>query len=184
MGATRGTPVQGSRSAHDTDYPALHASDVEDGAFTLHLDPDADEGEAMVMGVGGTYVATDVLTPAEHTAIGNDAPHHAPVTLGAGNDAEMASLVGQELTVALKDHAHDGSAGEGGQIEGSNILSTGAAIDYVLTADGLGHSAWAAPIEPPGIQYRQFIYVPDGAGSWAFVVDEDGMPVLGLFNTE
>jgi len=138
MGATRGTPVQGSRSAHDTDYPALHASDVEDGAFTLHLDPDADEGEAMVMGVGGTYVATDVLTPAEHTAIGNDAPHHAPVTLGASNNAALA-LSGQELTLTM-------------------------------------------PAIPN--QYRQFTYVPDGAGSWAFVVDENGMPVFASLDTQ
>lgn len=67
MGATRGTPVQGARSAHNVDNPDLHASDVEDGAFTIHNDPDASEGEAMVMGGAGEYVATDVLTPDNYT---------------------------------------------------------------------------------------------------------------------
>ena len=63
MAATRGTPLQGSRSAHDVTDPALHASDIEDAAFTVHNDPDAAEGEAMVMGGAGKYLATEVLTP-------------------------------------------------------------------------------------------------------------------------
>ncbi len=63
MAATRGTPLQGSRSAHDVTDPALHASDIENDAFTVHLDPSASEGEAMVMGAGGKYLATEVLTP-------------------------------------------------------------------------------------------------------------------------
>ena len=147
MPATRGDPLQGSRSAHDVTDPDLHASDIEDAAFTVHMDPAAAEGEAMVMGGAGEYVATDivteaeltlhtadpaahhdpvtlgagdaalsiidqvltladVLTPTEHTAIGNDSPHHTAVTLGAGNDAALA-LSGQELTLTL-----DGSSGE------------------------------------------------------------------------
>jgi hypothetical protein len=63
MAATRGTPLQGSRSAHDVTTPALHASDIENDAFTVHLDPTATAGEAMVMGGAGKYVATEVLTP-------------------------------------------------------------------------------------------------------------------------
>jgi hypothetical protein len=40
-----------------------HIADLEAEAFTVHLDPDAAEGEAMVMGGAGKYVATEVLTP-------------------------------------------------------------------------------------------------------------------------
>jgi hypothetical protein len=65
MAGTRGTPVLGSRSAHDVTDPDLHASDIEDAAFTVHLDPAAAEGEAMVMGGAGEYVATNVVTAAE-----------------------------------------------------------------------------------------------------------------------
>ena len=41
----------------------------------------------------------DYLTAAEHTAIGDGAPHHAAVTLKAGHDAAL-SLSGQELDLA------------------------------------------------------------------------------------
>ena len=136
MPATRGTPVQGSRSAHNVDNPDLHASDIEDGAFTVHNDPDASEGEAMVMGGAGAYVATDVLTPTEHTAIGDNAPHHAAVTLGVDNDTDMATLVAQALTVVLKDHDHSGDAGDGGVLVMSH---------EVLMQDGV--TAPPVPIE-------------------------------------
>ena len=42
----------------------------------------------------------NVLTPAEHTAIGNATPHHLPVALGAGSDPALA-LDGQTLTLTL-----------------------------------------------------------------------------------
>ena len=61
MAGTRGTPVLGSRSAHDVTDPDLHASDIENAAFTVHMDPDAAEGEAMVMGPAGKYLATPVI---------------------------------------------------------------------------------------------------------------------------
>lgn len=69
MPATRGDPLQGSRSAHDVTDPNLHASDIENDAFTVHLDPDAAEGEAMVMGAGGEYLATDIATQEELDAL-------------------------------------------------------------------------------------------------------------------
>ena len=98
MGATDGDPVRGSRAARKVADPTLHTDETENDSFTLHLDPTAAEGEAMVMGGAGAYVATDVLTPTEHTAIGDNAPHHAAVTLGEGNNAAL-SLEGQELTL-------------------------------------------------------------------------------------
>jgi hypothetical protein len=180
-GYDRGEPMPGDRGAWDTvDYASLHARDIQDAAPTVHNPTDGNVGDAPVWD-GDKYVATDVLTPAEHLGIGNDAPHHAPVTLGAGNDAEMASLVGQELTVALKDHAHDGVAGEGGQIEAANLKATGAGDDQVLTASG-GMAIWATLVIPDtgGGLAHQYTYVPDGAGSWAFVVDDNGAPVFML----
>ena len=142
MAATRGTPLQGSRSAHDVTDPDLHASDIEDAAFTVHMDPDAAEGEAMVMGGAGKYVATDVLTPTEHTAIGDDSPHHAAVTLGAGSDADMATLAAQALTVVLKDHDHSGDSGDGGTFDAANLTAGASTDGQVLTSDGAGGTAW------------------------------------------
>lgn len=46
--------------------------------------------------VGQVLTLSDVLTPAEHTAIGNTAPHHAAVTLDANADTLLA-LSGQTL---------------------------------------------------------------------------------------
>jgi hypothetical protein len=34
------------------------------------------------------------------------------------------------------------------------------------------------------LTYRQFTYVPDGAGSFSFVVDGTGMPVFALLTVE
>lgn len=49
---------------------------------------------------GQQLTLANVLTPTEHTAIGNGAPHHAAVTLNAGSDPALA-LVGQELNLTL-----------------------------------------------------------------------------------
>jgi hypothetical protein len=107
------------------------------------VDADApDDGDALVYNSGdGEWEPVDVLTPTEHTAIGDDSPHHAAVTLGSGNDSSMASLSTQELTVALKDHDHSGDAGDGGQFDVANLSSAGA-DGQLLTADGAGGVAW------------------------------------------
>jgi hypothetical protein len=76
-------------AAHTADASAHHAP------VTLGAGSDAALGL-----VGQELTLADVLTPAEHTAIGNGAPHHAAVTLGAGNDAALA-MVGQELTLTM-----------------------------------------------------------------------------------
>jgi hypothetical protein len=60
-----------------------------------------DDGDALAFDeADGEWKPLDVLTPAEHTAIADGAPHHAAVTLGAGNDPALA-LVGQALTLTL-----------------------------------------------------------------------------------
>ena len=106
LGYDMGEPMPSDRGAFRTDteaHASLHAEDIrrniDDGDSTLyHLPTDAAVGEVpMWDGIG--YAPEDVLTPAEHTAIGNNAPHHAPVTLGAGSDAALG-LAGQELTLA------------------------------------------------------------------------------------
>jgi len=58
----------------------------------------AEEGEAPVW-TSGAWVGTNVLTPAEHTAIGTASPHHAAVTLKAGHDAAL-TMIGQEIDLA------------------------------------------------------------------------------------
>ena len=70
------------------------------------VDADApDDGDALVYNsVDGEWEPVDVLTPTEHTAIGDSSPHHAAVTLGAGNDAALA-LSGQELTLTLSGYS-------------------------------------------------------------------------------
>jgi hypothetical protein len=143
MPATRGTPIQGSRAAHSVATPALHASDLEAGAPTVH-NPLPTVAGSVPMADGTKYVLTDVLTPTEHTAIGDGTPHHAAVTLGIGNDAALA-LSGQELTLmlpALADHDHSGDAGDGGTFDAANLTSGAATDGQVLTADGFGGAAW------------------------------------------
>ena len=100
-GTARGEPLPGDRGAFmvDTDaHAALHASDILAAAPTRHNPtPVGNTGKAPVSD-GAKYVATDVLTPAEHTAIGDDAPHHAAVTLAASADAIM-DLTGQAISL-------------------------------------------------------------------------------------
>ncbi len=46
---------------------------------------------------------------------------------------------------AIADHDHSGDAGDGGQFDAQNLLSTGANDGDVLTSDGAGNSAWEVP---------------------------------------
>jgi hypothetical protein len=76
---------------------ATHTADVDahHAPITLGAGSDAALGLA-----GQELTLADVLTPAEHTAIGTGAPHHVAVTLGGGSDPALA-LVGQALTLTL-----------------------------------------------------------------------------------
>jgi hypothetical protein len=89
----RAGAMPGDRGAFDVhNYPEEHASDTHEGVSILHLDPDAAEGEAMVMGAGGVYVATDIVTAAE-------LPH---VVLSATHtDTDPDTLVRGDLLVAI-----------------------------------------------------------------------------------
>ena len=83
--------TQAELNAHAAD-PAAHHDPVTLGAGS----------DAALALVGQELTLADVLTPTEHTAIGDSAPHHAAVTLGAGNDPALA-LLGQELTLTMPE---------------------------------------------------------------------------------
>jgi hypothetical protein len=140
----RGDAMPGDRGAFDVhNYPEEHASDTHEGVSILHLDPDAAAGEGPVMGPDGKYLYEDIATQDElDTHEGTPDAHHDPVTLGAGNDADMATLSTQALTVTLKDHDHTGDSGDGGQITVAAIDSETATSGQVATADGVGGTAW------------------------------------------
>ena len=68
------------------------------------------------------------------------------------------------------------------RIRVEQIRSDGTADGYVATADGAGNVEWRE--SAAGGRYRQFTYVPDGLGSFSFVVNEDGMPVFAQLELE
>lgn len=183
-GVNRGVHIPSDAAGFDVaNQPEEHASDLHEKSYLVHMDPDASEGEAMVMGSDGEYVATDIATQDElDTHEGTPDAHHDPVTLGAGNDPDILSLVGQEVEGHLKGHGHTAAAGDGGQIELSAQKSTGAAANQVATADGADGVSWQTP-QAVG-EYRQFVYAPDGLGSFSFVTNGDGMPVFALLELE
>jgi hypothetical protein len=70
------------------------------------------------------------------------------------------------------------------KIRVGQISSGSATVGQVATADGAGGVSWEDPTGEAVGTYRQFTYVPDGAGSFAFVVDEDGMPIFARLELE
>ena len=70
------------------------------------------------------------------------------------------------------------------KIRVGQISSESATADQVATADGLGGVSWEDPSGAAVGTYRQFTYVSDGAGSFSFVVDDDGMPVFARLELE
>ena len=96
----------------------------------------------------------DVLTPTEHSAIGNDSPHHAPVSLGGGNYNAL-SLSGQEFTLsqAILDSryalvARILSAGNGlvggGDLSADRSFGVGAGSGITVNADDVALN-WGTP---------------------------------------
>lgn len=79
---------------------------------------------------GQQLTLADVLTPSEHTAIGDGAPHHAAVTLGASNESYL-SLAGQALTFQVGNTLTigDGAAGD-------KTLAFNAVSDATIAWDG------------------------------------------------
>lgn len=98
-GDRRGEPMSGDRGvwAVDTEvHGQLHASDIAAKVARYHLPVwDVVLGEAAIWN-GVYWEAADVLTPMEHTVIGDSAPHHAAVTLDSAADVVLA-LAGQTI---------------------------------------------------------------------------------------
>jgi hypothetical protein len=175
----RAGAMPGDRGAFDVHkYPEEHASDTHEGESILHLDPDAAEGEGPVMGADGKYLYEDIATQDElDTHEGTADAHHDPVTLGAGSDPAL-SLSGQELMLAdvLTPTEHTAI---GNSSPHHAAVTLDPASDVALELSGQ-----VLKLTMPTNRYRQFTYVPDGAGSFSFVVDGDGMPVFALLETE
>lgn len=109
--------MRGDRAAYDVaNWATRHASDINSGLEVYHNPAGAGVGQAPVWD-GDEWQATDIatqaelsaheaaadphpgyLTPAEHTAIGDTFPHHAPVTLAVDADV-LLGLTAQQLTL-------------------------------------------------------------------------------------
>lgn len=77
----------------------VKALEVVPGHAAVTLGAGSDPALALA---GQELTLADVLTPAEHTAIGNGAPHHAAITLSADVD-KVLSLSTQQLTMDVQD---------------------------------------------------------------------------------
>jgi hypothetical protein len=100
------TPLSGDRSAFDMDHPNLHASDIEDGTFIYHKDPDSPSGGASTLDD-----LTDVNTPT---------PEDGQVLTWQGNPSGgewVSADVPTGGTHALDDHTDvNASAPDDGQV--------------------------------------------------------------------
>jgi len=78
--------------------------DTHEGTPDAHHDPvTLGVGSDAALSIDGQEITlADVLTPAEHTAIGDSAPHHAPVTLDPASDAAL-ELSGQTLKLTMPE---------------------------------------------------------------------------------
>jgi len=97
------TPLPGDRSPYKTNIAGVpHADDWDDGD-SHHAPITLGSGGDSALSLDGQELTlADVLTPTEHTAIGNGSPHHAPITLA---DGSSGSLIGQELDLTgLVEH--------------------------------------------------------------------------------
>jgi hypothetical protein len=131
----------------------------------------------------------DVATDPIWDSVGDLAVGTGPNTasrLSVGIDGRYLKADSGEATGliwdVLSDHGHAGIAGDGGSFDVA-VLNSGASSDGdVPTSDGAGGVTWE-PGTTSG-QYRQFLYVLDGAGDFIFMIDVDGNPLMGLLNLE
>ncbi len=97
-GRAGGVPEYGDRASWRTDYDdgATHADDWEQGD-SHHEEVTLGENSAEELTLNGQELTlAEVLTPAEHTEIGDNPPHHAAVTLDEEADG-LLSLTEQEI---------------------------------------------------------------------------------------
>lgn len=85
-------------SADNADYATSAGNaDTVDGQHAAAFEAAGTAAAAIAVHAGLPDVHHAAFTSADHTAIGNGSPHHAPVTLGTSNDGDV-TLSGQELT--------------------------------------------------------------------------------------
>ena len=165
MVATRGTPLQGDRSAHDMTDATKHASDIENSTPLYHWTQA--EIENLASGASDLDGLDDVIITSP--TAGEILLYSAAWLNSTVSDAGISEIghthTESDITdLATDDHNHNGSAASGGQLDWDNIwsdavhdhssdaeggifdaaiLGSSTASDgYVLTADGLGGAAW------------------------------------------
>jgi len=172
IGTWLGTVAPGTTLAHGDltgVTPAQHHAPVTLGGGS---DP------ALAL-AGQELTLADVLTPAEHTAIGDGAPHHAAVTLGGGSDPALA-LAGQQLTLAdvltpaehtaIGDAAPHHAAVTLGADAGAVLGLTGQQIDLDVQN---ANTVLAGPVAAPAADPTFRALVPADVGT--------GVPTGALF---
>ena len=99
VGTTPGGELGGTWASPTVD--ATHSGSAHHAAVTLGAGSDA----ALAL-AGQELTLADVLTPTEHTAIGDGAPHHAAATAGADAEHTFAGQVlsGVDAAAAQKGH--------------------------------------------------------------------------------
>jgi len=145
-GDNRGEPLPGDRSAWKTDtepHGQLHAQDITHEEAKYHLPYwDAANGEAPIFNsTTGFWEPADVLTPAEHTAIGDGAPHHAEVTLAA-SAAVLMDLAGQAISLDVQD----AKKALMGPVSGAAAAPTFRVLANTDLPDPLGFALAATPL--------------------------------------
>ena len=99
----------------------------------------------------------DVLTPTEHTAIGNGAPHHAVVTIGADGEHSLATQVLSGVDAAAAQKGHIQLAGELG--------GTAASPTVAATHSGSAHHAAVSVSAPISVTGQALSIVNDAAAT-------------------
>lgn len=150
-GSSVGIPEHGDRAAFDTvNYPEVHALDILNETLFVHVKKPTGARHVAISDALKTWkerlleledipdLSSLYLTPTAHMAIGNNAPHHAPVTLGAGSDIAL-TLVGQELTLAnVLTPAEHSAIGNGSPHHAPVTLSADAEALLQLSTQALG----------------------------------------------
>ncbi|KRT69463.1 MAG: peptidase S8/S53 subtilisin kexin sedolisin [candidate division NC10 bacterium CSP1-5] len=180
-------PIHGDRSAWNTSaYPGRHAKDISDGILVRHL-PTATVTGHVPSWDGTKWVPTDVatqdelddheaaadphpgyMTPAEHTAIGDSSPHHAPVILHGDLESSLMALNGQQLDLDLQT---------------ANLVLAGPSSGGSAKPTFRSLVAADIPGGAVGGKYRQFVYTVSG-NDFQFVKLDDGTPIFVLMDLE
>ena len=169
-----GTPLHTDRSARNVPLViggikvgrTEHTQEVTDDVYTLHTPDPAGQNGKVPMSDNTKYVMTDVPTQTEFDSHAADpAANHAPVTVVDTGTIDL-SLVGQEVSAALKD----------------TLVVPGSYTRANITVDAQGRITAASNGILAG-RYRQLMYSVVG-GNLVFLTDSDGQPLFRLCDLE